>query len=228
MILPAFGASYVPSRVRLILALAISFAVTPTITGIPDISTNPAILAYQVFAEIVIGLMIGTIVKIISAAIHTAGMIMAMQSGLGQAMMFDPNQSSQGAFFGNFKEVMAIALMFSLNLHHYMIMGVVSSYEVFPPVPDLPLAAFAETASRTVAKSFAIGTQIAAPLIIVGLLINLASGLLARLMPAFQVFFVIMPAQIMLSIFVFMATLSAGMIWYMGQLQSSLEDFLSF
>jgi len=109
-----------------------------------------------------------------------------------------------------------------------MILAITDSYMVFPPAGSLPLGDFADAAIIAFSKSFVIGVQLAAPLIVAGLLVNLSSGLLARLMPSFQVFFVIMPVQIMTSIFIFSATLSAIMMWYMDYLHDAFSSFMTF
>jgi flagellar biosynthetic protein FliR len=228
MLLPALGSVFIPQRVRLVLSLALSLAIMPTVPHFPQLDNNPAIVLYQIFSEIVIGLMIGSIAKIIAMALNVAGQIIGTQAGLGQAMLFNPNTGAQISVFDNFLEIMFLALLFTLNLHHVLIFGLVQSYTTFPPVPSIPFADFAQLITQKVSESFAIGVQMAAPLIIVGIIINLASGLLARLMPSLQVFYIILPAQIALSFFIFAATLSAMMIWYMDKFEDSITSYLAF
>jgi len=224
MLLPAFGSPFVNPWVRLGLALAISLVMVPIVPGIPPVPDSAPLLAAYVVTEMAIGLMIGSVAKIISASLHVAGTIISMQASLAQASMFDPNQASQSTVFGTFLDMMALALMFALNIHHVIIMAVLESYNVFAPVSGIPIADFSSLITKTVSKSFMIGFQLSVPLIVIGVLINLASGLLARLMPSFQVFFVIMPAQILVALFIFMTTLSAGMMWYMEVFSDSMSN----
>lgn len=226
MVMPVFNAGYLSPRIRLIIALAISLSISQFVTEVPPIDSQPIIMLYHIFSEIVIGFFIGSLARIIGASIHVAGMVMTMQSGLAQAVLFDPSQSAQGALFGNFMELLAVVLIFVFNIHHLMIYAIVESYMLFPIGGEVPFGDFAFSAAKTVSKSFAIGVQLAAPLIVSGMLINLSSGLLARLMPSFQVYFVIMPAQIMISFFIFLATITTSMMWYLGYLQDALENFL--
>lgn len=227
MILPAFGTSYVTPRARLFMALTVSLMFATLLTDQkPELSNSPVGILVAVFSELTVGFMIGSLAKIIASALHTAGMIMSMQSALAQAVLFDPGQGAQGALFGNFLEVTALALMFALNLHHLLLLAVGGTYEIYPigAMPDF--GAIADAAATTLTKSFYVAFQLSAPIVVVGLVINLASGLLARLMPAFQVFFVIMPAQIMISFFIFAATFSVVMMWYMNYLETSFTQFL--
>ncbi len=224
MLLPGLGASYIPVRSRLFLALAFSAIITPLVENIPAMPGNAMLLAGYAISEIIIGLMIGLIAKVLGSAIHVAGMIISMQSSLAQASLFDPNQGSQSSVFGAFMDIMVMVLIFATGIHHVMIIAMVESYGSFPPVSTIPFAGFAEMMVKTVSKAFLIGFQLSMPMIIVGTLVNLASGLLARLMPAFQVYFVIMPAQILIALFVFMTTFSAGLMWYMGVFGDAINN----
>ena len=209
------------------IAVALSLAILPSAIAIPKLPENIFEILFLIFGEIFVGLLIGSITKILTSAIHVAGNIIAMQSSLSQASLFDPNMGSQGTVIGGFMEVSALVLIFALDLHHLLIQGIAQTYEIFTPGAPLALADFSESAARAVSKSFAVGVQLSAPLIIVGILLNLASGILARLMPSFQVFFVIMPAQILISIFIFMATFSAIMLYYMEYLGNSYQNFIT-
>lgn len=216
MMLPAFGSSYIPPRSRLFMALAFSLIMTPLVTNIPPMPANSIKLAGYVISEMLIGILIGSIAKVLGSAIHVGGMIISMQSSLAQASLFDPNQGSQSSVFGTFLDMMVMVLIFTTGIQHVMIIAMADSYTYFAPVSPIPFGDFSELMVKTVSKAFLIGFQLAMPMIIVGTLVNLASGLLARLMPAFQVYFVIMPAQILIAVFVFMTTFSAGLMWYMG------------
>lgn len=224
MLLPALGASYIPPRSRLVLAVSLSLVVTPLINSFPPMPGNAFQMFNDIGCEIIIGIMMGTVAKIIASAIHIAGMIISMQSSLSQASLFDPNQATQSSVFGSYMDMMVLVMIFATNTHHVMIAAMADSYNLFAPVSPIPFADFAELTIQSVSKAFAIGFQLSMPLVIVGTLVNLASGLLARLMPSFQVYFVIMPAQILVALFIFMTTFSAGLLWYMEVFAESMNS----
>ena len=85
----------------------------------------------------------------------------------------------------------------------------------------------AELVTRIVAVSFDTAMQIAAPYIVVGLVFYLGLGLLARLMPQVQVFFIAIPLQIILSFLVMMLTFSAAMMWFMDRFDATMGGFLA-
>src|SRR3546814_12035340 len=82
-------------------------------------------------------------------------------------------------------------------MHHLMLMALVDSYTLFVPGTGFPTGDFSEMAAETVARSFALGFQIALPVVVVGVLIYLAMGLMSRLMPQIQVFFLALPVQML-------------------------------
>ena len=98
-----------------------------------------------------------------------------------------------------------------MDMHHLMIQAMAHSYYKFPIGESLYMADFATTATVLVSSSFALGFQMAAPFIAYGLIYNLGLGLLARMVPGFQVFFIGMPINILMG-FVLLSLLMAGML----------------
>jgi flagellar biosynthetic protein FliR len=216
MVMPVFGETYVPIQVRLTLAFVLSLVLVPLLEhAIPPLPPSPLALGLLVASEIMTGLFIGTVCNILISATHVAGMIFSFQSGMSSAVIYDVTQSSQGSLIGNFLGLLALVLIFSTGLHHLMLRGITDSYTVFPPGHWPPLHDFVETAVRTVSDTFIIAAQVSTPLIVAGTLLFLGAGILSRLMPTMQVFFVIIPPQLLINMFILTTTLSAIMLWYM-------------
>ena len=176
--------------------------------------------------ELAIGLFIGGLARMMIAALHTAGTIMGFQSSLANAQQFDPVNSTQGSLIGTFLNILGVFLIFMSDLHHLMLMAIADSYQVFRQGEALPIGDFAETAIRTLADSFLLAMQISSPLIVMGMLFYLGLGLLARLMPQVQVFFIAIPVQIFLAFLVMAVSLSAGMMWFLGSFQGKFQGIL--
>lgn len=226
--MPGFGEAYVNTRTRLIISLAISVIIVPILEKtLPPIPPDVISLFLLVLSETFIGLFIGTLMRAIQAMIHVAGMIIAFQSSLASAILFDPTQGSQGSVIGNFMTITAITLVFATDSHHLILGGVVESYYLFEIGSLPPFSDFAELFSKTLSNGFIIAFKIASPLILIGLFIYLAGGLVGRLMPNMQVFFVIIPLQLYISFFMIMATFSAGMIWYLQFFRETISLFSS-
>ena len=229
MILPAFGETYVPPQIRLAFAFMLSLLLVPVVGKvIPPLPSTPLALTVLVASEILTGLFIGTICNILISATHVAGMIFSFQSGMSSAVIFDVTQSSQGSLIGNFMGLLALVLIFAADLHHLMLRGITDSYLVFLPGNWPPIGDFMETAARTVSDTFIIATQISTPLIVVGTLLFLGAGILSRLMPTMQVFFVLIPPQLLISFFVITTTFSGIMLWYMEFYREKLMTIFSY
>jgi flagellar biosynthetic protein FliR len=226
MIMPGIGESYVSPRVRLLFSLVLSIMLTPllkkTIPMMPEAGLS---LFMLIGAEILVGLFIGTVARTLLIAVHVAGHIMALQSSLASATVFDPNSGGQSAVISNLLSLCAITLFFVLNLHHLTIAAIVQSYDVFTPGRLPNISDMNMLHLRIFADSFALGVMLAAPHIVFGLLFNLVGGLMNRVMPSFQVFFVLMSPQILLSLLLLFATVSMVLQVFMNFMQEQLSHF---
>ncbi len=228
MLIPGIGDTNVTPRIRLTLALAVSAVIAPLVAGLlPPLPASPLTLLLLMGREIAIGLMVGVAIRLLLSALHVAGSIIAFQSSLSVAQFFDPAQGQQGAIIGSFLGLLGLVLIFVTGLHLMLLRAAVDSYTLMPPKADLPLADFARLGVDFVSKSFLLGVQMASPFIVYGLVYNIAQGLVQRLMPQIQLFFILMPLQIMMALFVFMVTVGASMVWFLDQFENSMALFLA-
>jgi len=199
MLLPGIGDVGIPPRVRLALALAISFAMTPVVqhsypTGN---ATDPMHLGLMLAQEGTAGVVVGAMARLIMSALSVAGNLIATQTGLAYAQTLDPTMGEAGAIVGNFLTLLGTVLIFATNLHYLAIGAIQGSYALIPPGQPLPTGDLAELAIRLTSGSFALGFQLAAPFLVFGFALYAALGILARLMPQLQVFFVAAPINIL-------------------------------
>ncbi|GAB4147595.1 MAG: flagellar biosynthetic protein FliR [Sphingomonadales bacterium] len=226
-LMPAIGETNIPARVRLALALVLTVVMVPIVGAeLPPRPAGSFALAWLVITEILIGLFVGLTVRLMMSALHLAGTIIAFQSGLAAAQSFDPSQGSQSALVSRFFSVLGVVAIFAANLHHVAIKAMAGTYFLFTPGAPLPLADATQTIISVIAHSFALGLQLSAPFLVYGMIFNIALGLLARLMPQIQVFFIAMPANILLSFLILMFTISAMMLWFLTQFESQLSRYL--
>ena len=224
MLMPALGEDMIPMRMRLSFALAFTLVVYPLLS--PNLPAMPAdfmAIVGLIFHELAIGIMLGAIVRITVMATQVAGAIIAFQAGLSAAMAADPTQVGvQGAVFGSFLSFLGMVLIFATDLHHVALAATYDSYTIFPLDAPLMFDDAAQLAIRTVAGAFSVGVQMSAPFIVFGLVFNLGAGILARLMPALQVFFLLMPANIILGLVLFAVLLAMMMGWYLSSFEAHL------
>lgn len=228
IIMPGVGDSFVPSQIRLYIALGVALVLTPVIQPfIPSPLPGFAALFALIVMEFVIGLFIGTIARVLMVALDTAGMLISMASGLSNAQVFNPSLAGQGSIVGAFLSVTGVVLLFVTDMHHLLIYGLVESYTMFPVggVPDT--GSMAELMARGLSASFLTGFQVAIPFIIISLLIYIGMGVLTRLMPQIQVFILALPLQIMLALLTLALTASAGLMFWLGRFEAGMTLFLT-
>lgn len=227
-IMPGVGDTFTPQHIRLYIALGLSLVLSPLVMQhLPSPVPATGVLFALITMEFIIGLFIGTIARVLIVALDTAGMVISMMSGLGNAQVFNPAFATQGSLIGALLSVTGVLLLFATNMHHLLFYGLVGSYELFPvgAVPDA--GSMAEMMARAVARSFLIGVQISAPFIVVSLLIYIGMGVLSRLMPQIQVFLLAVPLQIILSFITLALVISAGMMFWVGEFEKGMVFFLS-
>lgn len=226
MVLPGFGEPSVPARFRLGFALALTVVVAPSLIGsLPAAPGDPWIAAGMIIVELLIGLTMGMMARILFTGLANAGQLIGMETGLAFAQTADPTMNQSGQIFAVFLGLMGATLVFVTDLHHVFLQGFVRSYEAFSPGAPLLLGDTADLAVTVVGESFRIGVQIAAPLILAGMIFRAGMGVLSRLAPTIQVFFVTMPLQLLGGFVIVALSLSAGMILWLDALQASALRF---
>jgi flagellar biosynthetic protein FliR len=212
MLLPGLGELSVPVRVRLTVALVLTAVLLPLHRNDYQLdlrSFGP--LLVMLAEEMFIGAVLGLAARLTISALQVAGSVIAQQLGLGFVTAVDPMQGQQGILVGNFLTILGITLFFAFDLHHLVIAALNDSYKLFAP-GDIPLLGdVAALTTRTIAGAFKVGIQLSAPFLVFGLLFNLGLGVLSRLMPQMQVFFVGVPLSILLGFLILMLTVGAMM-----------------
>ena len=227
MLLPALGEQQVPRPIRLGLALAVTFALSPVAAPlIPPQPDHPIEIFLIVSSEFIIGLLIGSTARFLMSALNVGGTVIGFSSSLAFAMTVDPTQGIQGATVASLLSILGVVLIFATDLHLVMIRGLADSYTLFPPGEMPPVGDFAELAMKFMSNAFRLGMQLAAPFMVYGLIFYTAVGLITRLMPQMPVFFVIMPVQIWLALLILSFTISALMLWFMQNFEEGISDLL--
>jgi flagellar biosynthetic protein FliR len=161
--------------------------------------------------EIVIGIVLGATARVTLAALQVAGAVIAQQMGLGFVTAVDPTQGQQGLLVGNFLTLLGITLLFATDTHHLVIAALNDSYAIFSPGETMQSGDVAALATRAFAAAFKIGMQLSAPFLVFGLVFNIGLGVLARLMPQMQVYFVGVPLSILAGFLIFALVITALM-----------------
>ena len=199
MLLPGLGEQNISTRLRLTIALILAAVLLPLHREAYQIDTSalaPTIVL--LVEEIFIGAVLGMTARLTISALDVAGSVIAQQLGLGFVTAVDPTEGEQGAIVGNFLTMLGITLFFATDMHYLVIAALNDSYSLFAPGEVPATGDVAALVTKTVSGAFRIGIQLSAPFLAFGLLFNLGLGVLSRLMPQMQVFFVALPASILI------------------------------
>jgi flagellar biosynthetic protein FliR len=225
MLLPGVGEMNLPARVRLTMALVLTAILLPAhqkAYAVDLRSFGPVLV--MLFQELIIGAVLGLTARLAISSLQIAGSVVAQQLGLGFVTAVDPTQNQQGVIVGNFLSVLGITLIFATDLHHLVIAGLNDSYTIFQP-GEMPIVGdVAQHITQIIAMSFRIGIQLSAPFLVFGLLFNLGLGVLSRLMPQMQVFFIGLPLSVLLGFLLLVLVIGAMMGTFTGYIENVLHD----
>jgi len=212
MLLPGLGESNIPVRIKLAIALLLTLIIMPLHRADyhVDMGSMASLLTLMMY-EIFIGILLGATARVTLAALQVAGSVIAQQIGLGFVTSVDPTQGEQGVLVGNFLTILGVTLLFATDSHHLVIAALNDSYKIFSPGETVAGGDIAALATRAFAAAFRIGLQLSAPFLVFGLVFNIGLGVLARLMPQMQVYFVGVPLSIVAGFLILALVLTAMM-----------------
>ena len=198
MLLPGLGEAETPPTLRLGLGLVLLLLLFPVIApGLPPPPADAASFAAEVAMEVVVGLWLGGLARILMLAFAMAGQAIAALIGLSGLLVMDQNLGAQGTALGRAFGLMAAVLVLSTGLWQPVLVALAESYTVLPAGGPFPAGMAAEAMVVAGGESLALALRLAAPFVVGAVLLNVALGLLSRLAPQVQTFFVAVPGQIL-------------------------------
>ncbi len=215
MLLPGFGESNIPTQVKLSIALLLTLIILPLHRNAYHVDlTSISSLGVLMVHELIIGIVLGATARVTLSALNVAGSVIAQQLGLGFVTAVDPTQGQQGQIIGNFLTILGLTLLFATDSHYLVIAALSESYRIFSPGEIMPTGDVAALATSAFSAAFKIGLQLSAPFLVFGLVFNIGLGVLARLMPQMQVYFVGVPLSIVVGFLIFGVVIAAMMNTY--------------
>lgn len=225
MMLPGLGEFYIPMRIRLLTTVVLSLALTPLVVNtLPVTTLVGAETLYFLVREMLIGFALGAIGRILLNALQITANLIAFQTSLSSATIFNPAMGTQDSPFASYLIIGAITVIFITNTHYQIIEVFLKSYESFPPTDSFPFEDFKEMMVRVVCHGFNLGVKLAFPFLIAGTIINFAAGLLSRLVPQIQVFFLLMPAQVLMGLIFIMLTVTTILSLFVTEFFNLYQD----
>jgi flagellar biosynthetic protein FliR len=198
LIAPPFNHRALPKMVKIAIALALAMAIGPGLAHQAPPAELLPILTSVLF-QVVVGVSLGFLAQLLFSSIQAAGELIDLASGFTLASLYDPVTNVSVSMFGRVYQVVAVTLLFALNGHLFLLRGFMASYDVFPMNP-VSISALARTVTSNVGVFFVAALEIAAPVLVVLFLADLALGLVSRAVPSLNVFVMSFPIKILLTL----------------------------
>lgn len=206
---PILGTQSLPRRVRLMFAVALTLVVAPL-----HASRAPATEVFSpaglglVFEQVLIGAMLGLVLRMVFLALEFAGQIVAQQMGLGFAAMVDPVSGAQVPVIGQLYVILATLMFFAFDAHLKLIELISDSFQLMPPGSGFPARAALSFIIDWTGQMLGAGLLLMMPATAALLIVNLSFGVIARSAPQFNIFAIGFPIMILFGVVVMLLTIT--------------------
>lgn len=204
---PGFSFKGLPNTFKVALSVAFSMVVYFTIPDI-DIILNLYIFSGFIIKELLFGLALGYVSKLIFGIIEIAGQLIDFQVGFAMAAVYDPTTGAQVSNYGKVYYWISISVFFILDLHHKVIELLIKSFSYIPLI-DIKYNSLAiREVINLFSKVFSLAFKLAVPMIIVVLVTDIVLGLISRSIPQINVLMLGMPMKSMIAFILTFVTIT--------------------
>ncbi len=187
MATPVFGASFAPPLVRIGIVLLVTFALAPMMPLPADLGQVSTTLI--VGRELLIGLALSMSVRVLVAAAELAGHLTGFQIGFAYSSLIDPQSGVRNGILSALYANLVVMVFLITNGHHQLLQALAASYVALPIGAGgwVATGELAPLVARTLGTVFVIGIRIAAPVVLVLFVVEVALGLLSRAAPQLNI-----------------------------------------
>ncbi|NLF50412.1 MAG: flagellar biosynthetic protein FliR [Leptolinea sp.] len=198
---PIFGSEVIPNQVKVGLGVILAMIVIPW-NPLPAESMYIPWLAFAglVMRELIIGFLAGFAATLTFGAFQITGKLIDMSSGFGAGQVFNPAMSGAGGTLDQFFYLVVMLYFMLTNGHHLFLLGLRDTFVLLPmnqPLPEMNPEALLQLASGLIIA----GVQMAIPVVGALFLTDLTLGLLAKVSPQINVFFLGLPIKVWVGIY---------------------------
>jgi len=204
---PFYSSRSIPIRIRAVLAVLIALLIATSIPPMPAIEVVSPLGIMIMAQQIVIGLAIGYVMRLVFTAVEMAGNLAGLQMGLGFASFYDPQHSANTAVVAQLASLMTLLLFLSMNGHLVVIEMIARSFITLPISAEPLKAAPFQTLVLAAGQIFELGLLLALPVVGALLVTNLSIGVMTRAAPQFNVFAVGFPLTLSIGVTALTTTL---------------------
>jgi flagellar biosynthesis protein FliR len=184
---PLFGSSRIPRRVKMLLTLMLAFGMCVSVQLPEQLPQTMWELTLGIGGEMIFGLAMGMIVSFVFIAGQWAGEIMGQQMGLNMSEVFDPQFGQSGSIVGELYFMLTLVVFLAMQGHHAMLRGVRASFEALPLLSVGMTDSLLELMTSFFMGCTSLAVQLAGPMIVTILVVDLALGAISKTMPQLNV-----------------------------------------
>jgi flagellar biosynthetic protein FliR len=203
---PVFGGAFAPPMVRVGIVMLVTLALAPAVP-LPD-SLGPAGIAMVAMRETLIGLALTFSVRIVIAGAELAGHLAGFQIGFAYASLIDPQSGARNSILAALYANITLLVFLGVNGHHQMLQALSASYTALPIGGVGGGGDLSALVARTLGMVFVIGLRIAAPVVLVLVIVEVGLGLVTRAAPQLNLMVMGAPVRLLVGLFVLGTTLA--------------------
>ncbi len=217
---PLFGSTRIPRRVKALLVLILAMATTATFKEPVRLPETLFGVTAGIAGEMLFGLAMGMVTGFIFVAAQWAGEMIGQQMGFNLSQVFDPQYGSQGSLIGDMYYMITLVVFLTLRGHHAMLKGVAASFEALPLMSVGLNSALLDTLVGLFQGAAILAIQLAAPMLVTMLVVDLVLGLIGRTVPQMNV----MQAGLSVRAAFGMAVVIVGLVLTTDVLRDAVKD----
>jgi flagellar biosynthetic protein FliR len=224
---PFLGGEAVPNEIKIGTGVTLSIVLFPAVRDtMGAIPTSSLPYIGLMLKELFIGMTIAYCVNVVFDAVRSAGTIIDTMSGSNNAQIYAPQLGQQVSLYSDNKIQLTVVLFLTLNGHHLIIEALADSF-VLVPLDRFPrfsqgLWPFFDLLIRAFGELMKISLAIAAPAMLAAFLTDLALGMVNRVAPQLQVFFISMAVKPLVAAMVTFMSITL----VMGRLQTEFAAMI--
>lgn len=223
-LLPGLGQERIPMQLRAALAILMSVVIAPVIPSPVLFPSGSWDMVGIMAVELAVGLLMGLMLMWALEAVQFGAQLMDFQIGFSFAQSIDPSTAHSNSLTGTLMTQMTLLIIFIAGLHHQMILALVDSYRILPigsglPIHPLPLV-------LTTGQIFAKGLQLASPVLITLLVVDVLEGIAGKFMPQLQLIQLSFPLKISVGLAVLILVLRDFLVWLQALMEAAPRDAL--
>jgi flagellar biosynthesis protein FliR len=221
---PVFDSRNIPAVFKIGLCFTVALVLYP-IVRLEPVALAPSVISFVIgiACEILTGVIIGFLIRLVFTGIQLAGELVAFQMGFSVASVIDPMSSSQVPVISQTIYMFAILIFLTTNAHHWVLRALVESFSLIPPFGFHSSGNLIARFIQAAGDMFVIAVKAGSPVIVSLLLVSLGLGLVGRTVPQMNVFMVATPVNILIG-FLFLSLSLPMMMTFLTQLLNGLGN----